>query len=349
MTSLEPLEPSAILPARTPGAGPREGLSAAALRRLQHSVPDETWKAYQREMKRFLAWCQETGSIPLPCATDTLTNWIADRADLGHGLSAIKQGIGAVVFFHEEKYSAESPLIPVTKDAWRIVGDYRRERADAGVRELKAATFTPEEFRRMVASIAIDTPAGIRDRAMLAVTISGFFRRSNTLRLDLADVAEVLVEQDGDEEVQVKLFVTRSKTDQAAKGKTRTIVPGEHELSDPVGMLQSWLCELQAQDITSGALWRAVSRTGRVLDRRLHDDYLRKLVKRTAAAAGLSNPRGRPYRAHSLRASGVTIARRAGKSWSTIREQGDWSDKSPVVLDYDRPEEEDHAMRGVGL
>jgi hypothetical protein len=57
--------------------------------------------------------------------------------------------------------------------------------------------------------------------------------------------------------------------------------------------------------------------------------------------------RHRPYRAHTLRSSGVTIARRAGSSWDLICEQGDWSKDSPVVFGYEQPEEQDNAMRGV--
>jgi hypothetical protein len=61
----------------------------------------------------------------------------------------------------------------------------------------------------------------------------------------------------------------------------------------------------------------------------------------------LKSLRHRPYRAHTLRSSGVTLARRAGKSWDLICEQGDWSNKSPVVFGYEQPEEQDNAMRGV--
>jgi integrase len=111
--------------------------------------------------------------------------------------------------------------------------------------------------------------------------------------------------------------------------------------------MRAWLKALEAQGITEGPLFRPVSRGGRVLDRRLNSDWVRRTVKLAAEAAGLKSLRHRPYRAHTLRSSGVTIARRAGKSWDLICEQGDWSKKSPVVFGYEQPEEQDNAMRGV--
>lgn len=331
--------------------GPRARLSDAARRRLRSFVPEETKRAYNREWAKFVAWCEANGEVPLPCGTDTLTNWVASRADAKDSLTVIKQGIGAVMLRHRSTYGDESKLLPVTTDAWRVVTTYRRELVDSGWRPTKAATVTPEEFRAMVATIAPDTPTGVRDRAILAVTLTAFFRRSNTMRLNVEDVEEMVVEtEDGtDTETVIKLFSSRSKTDQKARGRKVELVPGEHALSDAVDLLLAWICELQVQGITTGPLFRRITNTGKILDRRLSDDHVRLLVRDTAKAAGLSNKRGRAYRAHSLRASGVTMARRAGKPWSLIREHGDWRDNSPVVMEYERPEEVDSAVRDIGL
>jgi hypothetical protein len=337
-------------------ARPRANLSDTARRRLQKSVPAETQRAYNREWKRFTEWCAAAGENPLPCTTDTLTNWVADRADEGNGLSAIRQGIGAVVLRHEATYGDGSKLVPVTKDAWRVVYQYKKELVDGGWKANKAATVNPDEFRRMVATIPDDTPAGVRDRSILATTLGAFFRRSNTMLLNVEDVDEVLAEMQAatedaevEEETNIHLFASRSKTDQVGRGRTVVLIPGEHELSDPVGLLLAWVCELKVQGITTGPLYRPIHRSGRILDRRLNADHVRLLVRDSAKAAGVTNSRGRTYKSHSLRASGVTISRRAGKSWAVIREQGDWAEGSPVVMGYDRPEAEEHALRGTGL
>lgn len=314
-----------------------EQLSETAQRLLYESIPKETRKAYEREWGRFLRWCAVQRCVPLPASETTLTNWVASRIAAQESLTYIAQGISAVRRAHFERGLDEQPP---SKRAWTLYRKYRVDRIDAGWRPTKSATLTVEEFRRMISVLPRHRVAGTRDAAILAVGVSGFFRRSNIVRLDIGDV---LPTERGD----VVLTVTRSKTDQAARGRRRVIPAGEHPLSDPVGLLDAWLDALAEQDVTDGPLFRPISRSGRILDRRLHADWVRRLVKDTAAKAGLKSPRHRPYRAHSLRSSGVTMARRAGKPWSLIQEQGDWSDRSPVVFGYEQPEEQDNAMRGV--
>ncbi|WP_307545423.1 tyrosine-type recombinase/integrase [Streptomyces sp. V3I8] len=315
-------------------------MSESARRRLQGSVPDETLRAYKREWPRFVAWCQGEGEPSLPCSTDALTNWVADRCDAGNGLSAIKQGIAAVVFFHDQA-NVHEKLMPDTGDAWRIVGAYKKERADAGHREVRAEVFTPEELRLMVATLPQERRvARLRDGAMLTAGTSSFVRRSNLVRFDLPDLTFT---DDGD----ARLFKTYSKTDQAARGHPVTIPPGEHELSDPVGWLRAWREEMRKQGINDGPLFRRISRTGRILPYRLHASHLNNLVKQTAKAAKLEPRPNTTYRAHSTRASGATAAAEAGAAFSQICEQGDWSEKGTQAQIYIRPTKKDNAMRGV--
>lgn len=317
----------------------RAGLSESARRRLQKSVSDETVRAYAREWNRFVAWCEAEGETPLPAATDALTNWVADRADAGNGLSAIKQGIGAVVFFHDQA-NVHEKLVPDTADAWRVVGQYKKERVDDGHREMKAAVVDPEELRQMVATLPPGRVATLRDKAILTTGMSSYARRSNLVRFDIPDLDFL---PNGD----VTAHITRSKTDQAARGKDVTMPPGEYELSDPVGSLRAWVDELERQGITTGALYRRVSRTGRILPYRLHPSHVNTLVKQTARAARLEPQRNTRHSAHSLRASGATAAADGGAPVTLICEQGGWSEKGTQVHGYTRSKKKDNAMRGV--
>jgi integrase len=312
-------------------------LSDATRALLMQTIPEETRTVYTREWNRFAEWCATQQRNPLPASEADLVEWVAYRIAERHGPSRIGQGIGAVRRIH---HLAGYRKQPFSEDAWALLRQYKVTRLDEGWRPTKSATVTVEEFRRMVATLPADTLSGVRDRAILAIGLSGFFRRSNIIRLDLGDVMPT---EWGD----LKLYVTRSKTDQSGRGRTRIIPPGEDPLSDPVGLLNAWLNVLKVQGIAEGPLFRPVSRAGRVLDRRINPDWVRRVVKKAAAEAGLKSLKNRPYRAHTLRSSGVTVARRAGKSWDLIREQGDWSKESNVVYEYDQPEEQDNAMRGV--
>ncbi|MEU9405697.1 tyrosine-type recombinase/integrase [Streptomyces sp. NPDC048281] len=325
----------------TPAVQPRRArLSESARRRLQGSVPDETFRAYKREVKKFEAWCTAKGEIDLPCDTDALTNWVAARADDGDSVSAIKQGIAAVVFFHDQA-NVHEKLMPDTADAWRIVGQYKKQRADEGHREMKAEVYTPEELRLMVATLPTERRvARLRDGAMLTAGTSSFVRRSNLVRFDLQDLTFL---PNGD----ARLHKTYSKTDKSVRGKPVIIPPGEHELSDPVGWLRAWKAEMREQGVTTGPLFRRVSRTGRILPYRLHASHLNNLVKQTAKAAGLEPRENTRYTAHSTRASGASAASEGGATVDQLCEQGDWSKKGTQVHGYVRPKTKDNAMRGV--
>jgi integrase len=330
-----------ILPSTPAVQHPRQeyydNLSDTARELLAKTIPAETRKAYSREWQHFLQWCAALQRNPLPASEADFVSWVADRVSKRDSLGRIEHGISAVRRIHDLAGYEDQPR---AKDAWKLHKLYRVTLLDAGWRPTKSATVNVEEFRRMVAATPSDTLSGIRDRAILAIGLSGFFRRSNIIRLDIGDVVPT---DYGD----LQLSVTRSKTDQAGKGTTRTIPPGEDPLSDPVRLLGAWLDVLEAQGVTSGPVFRPISRGGRVLDRPLNPEWVRRVVKKAAADAGLKSLRHRPYRAHTLRSSGVTIARRAGSSWDLICEQGDWSKDSPVVFGYEQPEEQDNAMRGV--
>lgn len=304
---------------------------------LGRTIPEATRKAYGREWDLFVRWCADHRRNPLPASDADLDNWVADRISARDSLSRVANGISAVRWVHKTaKYNNQ----PSSENAWKLHRQYRVDRLDEGWRPTKSATVNAEEFRRMVATLPHDKPAGIRDRAILAIGLSGFFRRSNIMRLHIGDVMPT-------ERGDYRLTVTRSKTDQAGRGRVRVIPPGEHALSDPVGLLEAWMAVLEAHGITEGPLFRAITPSGRILARQMNPEWVRLVVKRSAEAAGLKSLRHRPYRAHTLRSSGVTLARRAGKSWDLICEQGDWSGKSPVVYGYEQPEEQDNAMRGV--
>lgn len=332
MTELVPV------PSVAPVRSRRTRLSDSARRRLQGSVSGETLRAYKREGGRFAAWCQERGEVWQAADSDLLANWVAGRCDAGHSPEAIAQGISGVLFFQDQGGYPETDA----EDAWRIVGAYRRERVDAGFRPTRAAVLTGEEVRRMYAALPEGKLSTVRDRAILLLGLFMYGRRSAIVRLDVADVAF-------DRKGGIRLRITRSKTDQQARGKTKVIQPGRYEASDAVAALRAWVEALAAQGITSGPLFRRISYAGRILPHRLNPAWVNVLVKRCARAAGLEERPGEPFRAHSLRATAATLAAGAGASLLEICEEGDWSPTSPAVHVYIRPEQSKSALGRADL
>lgn len=323
-------------------AARRTLLTPLAAQWLHDSVPKQTFDAYSREWVKFLRWCEARDVQQVPVATDHLTNWIAERCTAGDSQSAIKQGISAVVFFHKNYYNVPDAQMPERDDAWRILAAYRRQLIDAGWRPDEAATYDIEQLRAMSATLPVDSPLTLRDRAGLLLATGAFARRSQLVGLDLRDLHFT--------KGRVVLYIAKSKEDQKARGRHIVIDPGSHELSDAVGNLKEWVKMLNSKFIHSGPVFRRMWKTSfgyKIQDNRLDPEWLGRVVKTAIEAAGIEAPSGRTYRGHSPRASGATMGFRAGKPSMMIADHGGWSRQGTQVHQYDRPEEKDSVTEGL--
>lgn len=328
--------PSAQLPPR------RSRLSAEALKWLHDSVPKQTYQAYKREWDKFIRWCEYNDVTPVPVLTDHLTNWVAERCSAGHSQTVIEQGISAVVFFLKNYYNVAERHMPDREDAWRIVAGYRRQLIDSGWRPDEAATYTIEQLRAMSATIPGGTALGVRNRAGLLVATGAFARRSQLVGLDIGDIHFT--------RGKLVLNIVKSKEDQKARGRHVVIDPGVHPMSDAVGAMRAWVNVLSAKGVRKGPLFRQVRKTSfgyTVLDYRMDGEWLGRVVKTAILDAGISAPSGRTYRAHSTRASGATMAFRAGKPSAAIAEHGGWSPRGTQHHKYNRPEDQESVTEGL--
>ena len=116
--------------------------------------------------------------------------------------------------------------------------------------------------------------AGHRDRALLALGFAGAFRRSELVALEVADLVET---PDG-----LRVTIRRSKTDQEGQG-AEVAIPRGYRLR-PVEAVQSWLA---AAEISSGPVFRAVKKGGRVLAVPLTPHGAAEIVKAYARRVGL--------------------------------------------------------------
>lgn len=315
----------------------RTQLTRSAKEWLIRSVPRETFFAYQREWYKFIDWCREHDVCHLPVFSDHVTNWVASRCDAGDSQSAIKQGISAVVFFHDQYKKPK----PDRRDAWRVLAAYRRQLIDSGWRPDEAATYTIAQLRAMTATFP-DTARGIRDKAALLVATGAFARRSQLAGLDIGDIRFT--------RGKIVMFIARSKEDQAARGRSLVIDPGAHPASDAVGALREWVNVLGSKGIRSGPLFRRMWKTTygyTIKGDRLDAEWLGRVVKTAIVEAGISAPSGRTYRAHSTRASGATMAFRAQKPSVAIARHGGWSEKGTQHHTYNRPEDQESVTEGL--
>ncbi|GIH20808.1 site-specific integrase [Rugosimonospora africana] len=338
-------QPATLTPTAVEPAG--GGLSEATRRRVAESVPASTRRVYAGDWSRFTTWTAHRGLAPLPATPATLAEYTNTLVDAGKAPTTIERALAAISTAHRAA-GHERPDLGLARAVLRT---HRRERAVNGTPQVhKAAPVTVTSLRAMVTALDLDTPAGVRDRALLVVGFALGARRSELAALDLGDLVVT--------DAGLQVTIRTSKTDRDSAGRIVALPYGSHPDTCPVRVTQAWLALLATTDRTTGPLFVRVDRHGRLgraaagrgtTDGRLTGQAVALIVKRTALAAGLDPAAA--WSGHSLRRGYATETYRAGADPLRIARHGGWKDGSATLLGY--VEEVDrwraNPLVGVGL
>ncbi|MGB3917555.1 tyrosine-type recombinase/integrase [Thiothrix litoralis] len=248
-----------------------------------------TRKAYRTDIKIFAEWCEARSLSIIPANAVTVADFLASQANEGVSPSTLNRRVAAIRYAHEAAgYSTPTSdkLVSVT---------LKGIRRSSGVRATKKSAATIDKIYQMIAQCNIKTLQGKRDKAVLLLGFAGAFRRSELVGLTVADLEEV---SDG-----LKVLIRKSKTDQEREGHTIAILNGRLNV---VGVLQDYLT---SAGIKEGAIFRPITKNGKIRKQTLSDRSVAEIVKRYAMAAGL-NPN--EFSGHSLRSGFITSAAEAG-------------------------------------
>jgi integrase len=291
------------------------------------SLAPATRRAYRCGIAAFRAYCDDQGISALPAEPETVAAFLAAGAAGGSSVSTLAQRVAAIRWAHEAA-GLESPTA-----AKLVRSTMQGIRRRLGVAPTRKAPATVERISAMLAGIDRSTTKGKRDAALLLVGFATALRRSELVALDLADI----------EATDRGLLVTvrRSKTDQEGVGHLRAILPGQRDEHCPIRALNEWL---ESGGISSGRIFRAVNRHGRVADS-LSTHAVGELVKQAAKRAGLDPA---DFAAHSLRAGFVTSAAERGASAERIMDHTGHQSAAMVRV-YTRRADAfaDHAGQGL--
>jgi site-specific recombinase XerD len=297
---LPPSRSSAIKPQGASHQAARlEELGAKASAYIDNAKAENTKKSYRSDWADFAAWCEKYRRPSMPASPDTVAYYLADRSqDLK--TSTLQRRLSTIAEAHRAA-GVESP----TKHAQvrYVWAGICREK---GVAQSHMKPTLTKHIREMVEHLP-DSLLGVRDRALILLGYAGAMRRSELVSLDVTDLA---IAEEG-----LVVVIRKSKTDQVRVGRKIGIPFGEHTETCPVRAVQAWIEEA---DIDEGPLFRSVNRHGDVSDKRLSDQVVADVVKRSLKAAGKSS---RKYAAHSLRAGLITQAAIAGVSERAIQDQ----------------------------
>ncbi|HZZ26925.1 MAG TPA: tyrosine-type recombinase/integrase [Pirellulales bacterium] len=229
--------------------------------------------AYAQAAKQFFDWCEQRG-------IDTL-----DRIE------------PVVVAAYIEQHPASKPTIKQHLAAirmlfdWMVTGQIVEHNPATSVRgpkhvvkRGKTSVLTAEEARTLLDSIETTTVIGLRDRALIGVMVYSFARVSAAVSMKVEDFY-----------AEGKRWWLRLHE----KGGKRHEVPAHHNAD---GYIDAYLKAAGIASDKKTPLFRSVDRKGFLTARGFTRNDALRMIKRRAAAAGLSAKTC----CHSFRATGIT-------------------------------------------
>ena len=267
---------------------------------MQASVAAETRRAYETAWGSWDTWCRWHHTSAAPASAHAVAAYLADRARSGKSLASVKLALAAIQFGHRQRgYACDRKSPAIASVLAGITRTIAKPIKRAPALEL-------EHLRMLLASIQGDDVRACRDRAILCVGFFAALRRSEIASLDLTGDSPVTITDQG-----LLVHLTSTKTNR----QTDTIaLPSRRDGLCPASALGAYL---SAASISSGPLFRAISKSGRVLDRRLDATGIRHVLEHRLAAVAALRTLG--FSPHSLRAGFVTSAAKRGAPESEIQ------------------------------
>jgi integrase len=144
----------------------------------------------------------------------------------------------------------------------------------------------------------------LRDKTILLLGFAGGFRRSELTNLNYEDLDFV---NEG-----MKIKIKKSKTDQFREGMIKAIPYFKNNEFCPVKNLEKMLniCKIK-----TGAIFRRISKSGKILLNRITDQNVALILKKYLSVAGLDNIN---FSGHSLRSGFATASAESGADERSI-------------------------------
>ncbi len=301
--------------AETVAIAPLAGIIKRARAYGEAAKAPNTRRAYASDWQHFAEWCNEHGLASLPASHGTVAAYLTAHAatlkvsTLGRRLAAIRAA---------HLYAGEA--LDLTGQAFRDVwAGIRREH---GTRPIRKRALVTADLRSVIAALP-DNLLGKRDRALLLIGFASAMRRSELARLVIGDCPghRVTFTDNG-----LLIELGRSKSDQEGSGVIIGVPFGSRVLTCPVRALRGWL---EAASITSGPVFRRVSRHGHIGSVAITGHGIALAVKQAVHRAALADGHAEAAASamaasvggHSLRAGFITAADAAGAPISKIMEQ----------------------------
>ncbi|WP_290985849.1 site-specific integrase [Hyphomicrobium sp.] len=266
-----------------------------AIQKAQHFTDaarsDGTQRVYTEAFAKWTEWAHlhhVTANAPPP---EAIAAYLAALAREGKSLSSINVALSAI----QRTCRAHGCILdrknPTIADTLRGIARRAAKAVD------RAEALDLPTLKRLVTAIDGNDLRSLRDKALILLGFFGALRRSEIVSLELDGRSTFTITDRG---VLLKLSATKAslKTEDVA-------IPRRNDELCPVAALESYLA---ISGITSGPVFRAVSKSGQILDRGLDATSVRHILAQRLLSAGVEPSKFSP---HSLRAGFITAAERA--------------------------------------
>jgi len=308
MTQLAPIAPPPALPALITAAG-----AQASKRFLEFFAATirnpHTRRAYGRAVADFLAWCDMQGVASIAAVQPLhVATWIELQT---RELAAPTVKLRLAAIRHLFDWLVTGQVIAVNPAA-SVRGPAHSSRTG------KTPVLEPAEARALLDAIDTTTPAGLRDRALIALMVYSFARIGAALGMKVEDVF-----------TQNRRLWVRLRE----KGGKAHAMPCHHNLET---YLTAYLDQAGIGDDLKGPLFRTIGRgTGQLTRTVLPARNAYAMIGRRAAAAGIDTKLGN----HSFRATGITAYLKNGGTLEKAAQMANHASTRTTQL-YDRRHDE---------
>ena len=278
-----------------------KALQEETLLNLKSSKANNTVRAYKSDFNDFGLFCAKNGFKSLPSEPKIVSLYLTYLSTKEAKMSTLKRRLVSIGVIHKLKghyLDTKHPaIIENIMGIKRRKGSIQKSKKPILVNSLKLIINAIDQQNK-------EEIKKLRDRSIILIGFSGGFRRNEIVSLDYDDLDFV---PEG-----LKINLKRSKTDQFGEGFTKALPYFDNLQYCPVASLKKWI---EISKITSGALFRRISKGSKLSENRLTNQTVALLIKKYLNLIGVDS---KNYSGHSLRSGFATSAAESGAEERSI-------------------------------
>ena len=278
-----------------------KALQEETLLNLQSSKAKNTIRAYKSDFNDFSLFCAQNGFKSLPSEPKIVSLYLTHLSTKDAKMSTLKRRLVSIGLIHKIKGHYLDTKHPAIIE--NIMGIKRRK----GSAQKGKKPILINNLKIIINTIDQQNKGEIkksRDRSIILIGFSGGFRRNEIVTLNYEDLDFV---PEG-----LKILIRRSKTDQFGEGFTKALPYFDNPQYCPVASLKKWI---EISKITSGPVFRGISKGSKLSENRLTDQTVALLIKKYLNLIGIDS---KNYSGHSLRSGFATSAAESGAEERSI-------------------------------